>query len=360
MIRKSEQQQTVKALLCGRLYKFFTYILKIRKYIYATLLVFLITVSSAQARSVRQLPKMSVKTEEKKAKKTKKNSGKKKTAKKKACVKKSKKIKKKKKIKKVKKASTKKTIKAKKAKKKNMAGSRITLRAGDIAINQKSYIRNYDRVKSSYICSALINYTADIDVSSLGYHLDVNNMQESLNNGELRRTYTMMLLEYPELIHVDRSFNAVANTETGLVTHIKPVYTIPQNQYSSALKATYAAADRIAAKARKKKNTKDRIKAVDSAIREKVSYKMTGTGVGPYGALVKGKAFCMGYARAVSLCMNRLNIPCAYEVTEQHVWNRVKVNGKWYVEDATYNDADDIQLSNLLSEKHTEPEGIVV
>lgn len=336
--------------------KFFTYIFKIRKYICAILLVFLMTGSSAQAMSVKQHPKTSVKTEEKKknekktkkTKKTKKNSGKKKAVKKKASAKKSKKIKKTKK-----KKTEKKTKKVQRKQK-------VTLRAGDIAVNQKSYIKNYDKVKSDYIYSALMNYTADIDVSSLGYHLDVNNMQESLNNGELRRTYTMMLLEHPELIHVARGFNAVANTETGLVTHIKPTYTISQDKYSSALKSTYAAADKIAAKARKKKNTKDRVKAVDSAIRKKVSYKMTETGVGPYGALVKGKAFCMGYARAFSLCMNRLKIPCAYEVTEQHVWNRVKVSGKWYVVDTTYNDADDIQLSNLLSEKHTEPEGIVV
>lgn len=335
---------------------FFPYIFKTRKYIYAVFLVFLMTGSSAQALSIDQHPKTAVKTEEKKknekktkkTKKAKKNSGKKKTVKKKASAKKSKKIKKTKK-----KKTEKKTKKAQRKQK-------VTLRVGDIAVNQQKYIKKYDKAKSDYIYSALMNYTADIDVSSLDYHLDANNMQESLNNGELRRTYTMMLLEHPELIHVARGFNAVANTETGLVTHIKPTYTIPQNQYSSALKSTYAAADKIAAKARKKKNTKDRIKAVDSAIRKKVSYKMTETGVGPYGALVKGKAFCMGYARAFSLCMNRLKIPCAYEVTEQHVWNRVKVSGKWYVVDTTYNDADDAQLSNLLSEKHTEPEGIVV
>ena len=331
--------------------KFFSYIFKIKKYIYAVFFVFLMTGSSAQALSIKQHPKTAVKTEEKKTKKTKKtkkNSGKKKTVKKKASAKKSKKIKKKKKKKTEKKA------------KKVQRKQKVTLRVGDIAVNQQKYIKNYDKAKSDYIYSALMNYTADIDVSSLDYHLDVNNMQESLNNGELRRTYTMMLLERPELIHVARGFSAVANTETGLVTHIKPTYTIPQNKYSSALKSTYAAADKIAAKARKKKNTKDRIKAVDSAIRKKVSYKMTETGVGPYGALVKGKAFCIGYARAFSLCMNRLKIPCAYEVTEQHVWSRVNVSGKWYAVDTTYNDADDAQLSNLLSENHTEPEGIVV
>lgn len=236
----------------------------------------------------------------------------------------------------------------------------MTFRAGDVAVNQKKYIKNYEKDKSEYIYRALMSYEDDIDVSSLGYHLDMSDPQASLDDGDLRRTYNLMLLEHSDLIHVSKSINVSANTETGLVTHIRPVYTISQSRYQNALKETYAAADRIAAKARKKKGIKKRIKYVNSAIRKKVSYKMTDTGISAYGALVEGKAFCMGYARAFSLCMSRLKIPCAYELTEKHVWNRVKVSGKWYVIDTTYNDADDIQLSNLLSEKHTEPEGIVV
>lgn len=262
-------------------------------------------------------------------------------------------------IKKAKKKSGKKT-KKKTAKTAKTEKGRVTLCAGDIAVNQKKYIKNYEKDKSEYIYRALMSYEDDIDVSSLGYHLDMSDPQASLDDGDLRRTYNLMLLEHPDLIHVSKSINVSANTETGLVTHIRPVYTVPQSRYHKALKATYAAADRIAAKARKKKGIKTRIRYVDSAIRKKVSYKMTDTGISAYGALVRGKAFCMGYARAFSLCMSRLKIPCAYELTEAHVWNRVKVSGKWYVVDTTYNDADDIQLSNLLSEKHTEPEGIVV
>lgn len=39
-----------------------------------------------------------------------------------------------------------------------------------------------------------------------------------------------------------------------------------------------------------------------------------------------GISIFFGYARAFSLCMSRLNLPCAYELTEEHVWNRVKVD----------------------------------
>lgn len=198
-----------------------------------------------------------------------------------------------------KKVKSKKKTKKKTAKVTKAVKSMVMLRAGDIAINQKSYIKNYEKSKSEYIYRALMSYEDDIDVSSLGYHLDMSDQQASLDDGDLRRTYNLMLLEHPDLIHVSRSFNVSANTETGLVTHIRPVYTVSQSRYQKALKATYAAADRIAAKARKKKGVKNRIRYVDSAIRKKVSYKMTGTGVSAYGALVSGRAFCMGLRAGV-------------------------------------------------------------
>jgi transglutaminase/protease-like cytokinesis protein 3 len=282
----------------------------------------------------------------------------KRTKKKKKTYKKSRKKKKtsKKKVKAKKKVRKAKIKKSRRSKKKASAKVIRTpsLLPGEIAINQKKYLQNYDRAKSTFLYQELMNYRDDIDVSQLGYTIDMSRAQESLDECSLRRTYNLMLLEHPDLIHVSREFGVSVNPDTGLITHVKPVYSIPQEKYAEAMRQTYAASDRIANTARKKKGIRDRIKYVDRAIRSKVTYKITDTGVGAYGALVKGKAFCMGYARAFSLCMSRLNLPCAYELTEEHVWNRVKVDGHWYVVDVTYND-DDVQLINLLSENHEEP-----
>ena len=74
-----------------------------------------------------------------------------------------------------------------------------------------------------------------------------------------------------------------------------------------------------------------------------------------YGALVKGKAMCGGYARAFKAVMDRLGINCvlvqgsAYSGNsvsgleagfEAHMWNAVEVNGLWYGVDVTYNDGN--------------------
>ena len=50
--------------------------------------------------------------------------------------------------------------------------------------------------------------------------------------------------------------------------------------------------------------------------------------------------------------MNRLNIPCkvvsGVSKGQPHAWNQIKINGKWYFVDATWDDG-----SCVLSEKAT-------
>lgn len=62
----------------------------------------------------------------------------------------------------------------------------------------------------------------------------------------------------------------------------------------------------------------------------------------PYGALVNGTAVCLGYATTFQLFMDLLSIECitvvgaAFNSTEDHAWNMVKLNGEWYCVDATW------------------------
>ncbi len=60
------------------------------------------------------------------------------------------------------------------------------------------------------------------------------------------------------------------------------------------------------------------------------------------GALVKKVAVCDGYARAFQEIMKKLKIPCKFVVGRSsgvgHAWNMVKLGGKWYHVDATFDD----------------------
>ena len=60
------------------------------------------------------------------------------------------------------------------------------------------------------------------------------------------------------------------------------------------------------------------------------------------GALIKKLAVCDGYAHAFQMIMNRLRIPCKFVVGRSqgvgHGWNMVKISGKWYHVDVTFDD----------------------
>ena len=66
-----------------------------------------------------------------------------------------------------------------------------------------------------------------------------------------------------------------------------------------------------------------------------------------YGALINKKCVCEGYAKAFKYIMDGLNIPCVLVTgtaknsegkVENHAWNYVKIEEKWYAIDITWDD----------------------
>lgn len=66
-----------------------------------------------------------------------------------------------------------------------------------------------------------------------------------------------------------------------------------------------------------------------------------------YGALIDRKAVCEGYAEAFKYIMDAIEIPCiivsgtatnSEETTENHEWNYVQLDKKWYAVDTTWDD----------------------
>lgn len=71
---------------------------------------------------------------------------------------------------------------------------------------------------------------------------------------------------------------------------------------------------------------------------------------GPYGGLVNRSAVCLGYAASFQLLMDMAGVECitvvgaAFHSTGDHAWNMVKLDGKWYCVDPTW-DANGRQQS---------------
>ena len=57
-----------------------------------------------------------------------------------------------------------------------------------------------------------------------------------------------------------------------------------------------------------------------------------------YGPLFEGYAICGGYADSMQLFLNKLNLPNFKVTSENHIWNVVLLNDKWYHIDLTWDD----------------------
>lgn len=109
----------------------------------------------------------------------------------------------------------------------------------------------------------------------------------------------------------------------------------------------------------KKSSTYDNIKMVHDYLIETVEYDSSISKeniYNIYGALVNKECVCEGYARSFKYLMDALNIPCSIVIgkgtnstgaTENHAWNYVQINGKWYAIDTTWDDPIVIGVGNI-------------
>lgn len=97
-------------------------------------------------------------------------------------------------------------------------------------------------------------------------------------------------------------------------------------------------------------DTYDNIKMVHDYLVENIEYDTTISKdniYNIYGAMVKQEAVCEGYARSFKYLMDSLGIPCTLVIgkgtntegkTENHAWNYVQIDNKWYAVDSTWDD----------------------
>ena len=81
-----------------------------------------------------------------------------------------------------------------------------------------------------------------------------------------------------------------------------------------------------------------------------------------YGALTDHIAVCEGYSKAMKYMLDAANVPCVIACgiaqntsgqRESHAWNYVKIDGKWYAIDSTWDDPVIVGYGYVSSSIHT-------
>lgn len=86
----------------------------------------------------------------------------------------------------------------------------------------------------------------------------------------------------------------------------------------------------------------EKIKTIHDYIVDHVEYDTSTNYNSPYHALVNGSSACQGYANLLYKMLTEVGIPCRVVTGTAkgglHAWNMVKLEGKWYNIDTTWDD----------------------
>jgi hypothetical protein len=155
----------------------------------------------------------------------------------------------------------------------------------------------------------------------------------------------VVILDSPELFWTEGSATSTAYSET--YTIVEPEYNCTREEKESKKQQIEAAADAILAQVPQNANEYEKLKFIYEYLINSIEYvKGAPDNQNIYSALVGKKSVCAGYAKAYQYLIEKLGIECIYVIgtaegngsSQEHAWNIVKCNDKFYYTDVTWGD----------------------
>lgn len=192
-----------------------------------------------------------------------------------------------------------------------------------ISARQKQvYRRLYESAK---------NNIAEFDVSDI-----------IVNKNDIFAAFWAFDYENPQFLPLGSGYEITfLNAElSNYVKSVKILYgrtDVPQTEFESRAEA-------VLEEARAQSSDYEKLKYVHDWIVDNTVYSKTGALYESEadGPVVYGQALCEGYSKAFMYFAQSLGFPCICSVgtanLEEHMWNMVKIGGKWYNVDVTWDD----------------------
>ena len=155
--------------------------------------------------------------------------------------------------------------------------------------------------------------------------------------------------DYAHHFWIGNSYSYSYNSTT--CTKMVMQYILTGSALEEARTAFEAAADAILAGLTPEMSEFERELYIHDALAKIITYVEGDHAHNAYGALVQGKAVCEGYAEALQYLLQRAGIQSFIALgasinpstgqSEGHAWNYVRIDGKYYHVDLTWNDQDE-------------------
>ncbi len=180
--------------------------------------------------------------------------------------------------------------------------------------------------------------------------INIYNGTDAITVDETHTVFDAYLRDHTEHFWIGNTYGMELNDETAL--RIKPSYIMSGTALEKAKDEFNAAAAELLNGITGEMSEYEREKILHDRLAAKITYDVTGANAhNPYGAIVEGKAVCEGYAEAFQYLLQRVGIQSFIIVgssanpsggaVENHAWNAVRIDGKFYHVDTTWDDQDE-------------------
>ena len=220
--------------------------------------------------------------------------------------------------------------------------------------NGKALVDAYDRI------------VAGIDVCA-------EKIEINLSEEELKLVLDATRRDHTEQFWMGSKYSMIPSArDESFIETMQPTYTLSGAELADARTAFEQATKSFLARLTPDMSEYEMVKALHDMLAVHVEYVSSTNSHNAYGALVEKKAVCEGYAESLQYLLQRAGIQSievfGYGITdpetgagENHAWNIVRIDGKYYLIDLTWDDQKSIisyayfnQTSAYFAKDHKE------
>lgn len=200
---------------------------------------------------------------------------------------------------------------------------------------KRPYSYNFIDDKQKYIYDAIVT-AAESHSDTVSFSSDMNVTAE-----EYCEVYQLIYDDEQALFYIDTKMQYVVNSNTRKIASATVFYKYSKSETEKMQAEIDAEVDKILAEITPDMTDYDKAKLFNDVLASTVVYDETASNCRDiYGVFVDKKAICGGYSKAFSYLCAKVGIETA-TVTgdadgQAHMWNKVRIDGKWYNVDVTY------------------------
>ena len=194
------------------------------------------------------------------------------------------------------------------------------------------------------LVSAYDKLTAGISASAA--EVSIKDEGTLISESELSVVFDAYRRDHPEHFWIGNEYSYSLQSTT--VVSVKPTYIMSGAELDEAKLLFNLAVDSMISSLDSGMSEYEKELYLHDKLAENIVYEESDNAHNAYGALVEGKAVCEGYAEALQYLLQKSGIqslivlgesrnPSLNQV-EAHAWNIVRINGKYYHVDLTWND----------------------